>query len=336
MYVTAYGLHFRGINGLNDLYSLFAEGKKLDYDSMIIDDRQMGLFSVPSFSSDDEFYPSRADLKILRSDTIAAIYAVRRMIKDFSLPQHFLERAGLWVSTGAFEDRLLYEQSKLVRYLKKAFESQDKEQRLKRTYRAIPPMLGLNTLTNATESFVAQYAGIKGRSTTVGNTSASGYYALAKAKQRLEVFGSPLEIVGGANLADTSFFMMWHNYRPVEQPKGLTGGVFLTLQSKVNGTEPIAQLLNLRHFFSAETVSLPITEREVMILSNPYGFELQLEGYKQIIDLYSIAGNAGAVMLYLAVLLAIALIERSQAEAVDCLDIDLYGRISFLTVKTVK
>ncbi len=335
MYLTAYGIHLKGITSLDDLYGLYPGRKNVEFEPLIVDNRNIGLSSVPLFSPEDEFYPSRADIKILRTDTIAAVYAVRRMVKDFGLQPELLERAGLWVTSGAFEDRLLYDNSKLVRYLKKAFEARDQKERLRRTYRAIPPMLGLNTLTNATESFVAQYAGIRGRSTTVGNTSASGYYALSKARQRLEVFGSGLEIAGGSNLADTSFFLTWKNYQPVENPRGFTGAAFLALQSTQGNARALARLENLHHAFDIREFVLPATESNTLIVSNPYGFELSAGRYARILDMYSIAGNGGAVMFFVAVLFALSLLKNEKLKQVDCLDIDLYGRTSFVTVKSM-
>ena len=76
--------------------------------------------------------------------------------------------------------------TKISNEIKKFTKETTDEEKVKKIYRASPPLVALETLTNSTMSFIAQYAGFKNENTTFGNTSISAYYAIKQALNALK------------------------------------------------------------------------------------------------------------------------------------------------------
>ncbi len=297
----------------------------------------LGDIAVPQISRDNPYYPKPSDLKILRTDTIAAIIAASRLVEKLDFDSQKLQQADLWISTGNFAEKLLDENSKLVKYLTKSYEIQDRKQRLQRIYRVIPPMLGLNTLTNATESYVAQYLGIKGRSTTVGNTSASSFYVIQKAISRLRNGSLDLALVGGSVLSDDAELLLLRNY--LQKPRAITGAAFLALTSEIRPSTK-AMVENLFSYYIGAMknnghVSIS-AKSPMLIVSNPFNFKVvDFKPWKQVLRLDQILGYAGSISIFVMIAAALVFFEQNGVSSVDCMDIDPLGRVSFLTIKRI-
>ncbi len=337
MYIENLSLLLPQVPDYESLKNFVLEQKKIQFSPKYVLGDYLGDIAIPQISREHPYYPKPQDLKILRTDTIAAIIAGRTLVEKLNLDQGKIQKADLWISTGNFAEKLLDENSKLVKYLTKAYEIQDRIQRLKRIYRVIPPMLGLNTLTNATESYVAQYLGIKGRSTTVGNTSASSFYVIQKAISRLKAGETDLAIAGGSVLSDDAELLLLRNY--LQKPRAITGAAFLALTvSQTPGTK--AQIENLFQVYvdalkDSGQVNVP-AKSKMLIYSNPFNsVQVNPGQWEQVYRFDQFFGYTGSISMFVMIAVALAYFELEQAGAIDCLDVDPLGRISFLTIKRI-
>ena len=73
------------------------------------------------------------------------------------------------------------------------------EHKIRKIYRSCPPLIALETLTNSTMSYVAQYSGLKFHNATFGNTSQSFYMAINEAVMMLNKKNINRAIVGATN-----------------------------------------------------------------------------------------------------------------------------------------
>ncbi len=337
MYVENLSLLLPQVPDYDSLKKFVLEQKKIQFSPKYVLGDYLGDIAIPQISREHPYYPKPQDLKILRTDTIAAIIAGRTLVEKLNFDQGKIQKADLWISTGNFAEKLLDENSKLVKYLTKAYEIQDRTQRLKRIYRVIPPMLGLNTLTNATESYVAQYLGIKGRSTTVGNTSASSFYVIQKAISRLTAGKTALSIAGGSVLSDDAELLLLRNY--LQKPRAITGAAFLALTgAQTHSTRAKVENLFSTYIAALKDVGQPVVpaKSKMLIYSNPFNSApVNLEQWEQVYRFDQFFGYAGSISMFVMVAVALVYFEQNAIKSIDCMDVDPLGRISFLTIKQI-
>jgi hypothetical protein len=85
----------------------------------------------------------------------------------------------LYVASGVFIEKIENHTKHLIKVYEELNEQSTAQETMQKVYRGSPPLLALQTLTNAAMSFISQYSGIKGNNATFGTTSISGFYAFA-------------------------------------------------------------------------------------------------------------------------------------------------------------
>ena len=123
------------------------------------------------------YFPKRGDEKIMRQDTKAAIILINELLDAFAVGLD-RDEMGLYVASGVFIENFEKHLGHLVSVFEHIIEAKDEAEKLFSIYRASPPLLALQTLTNSTMSFIAQYTGIKGNNATFGTSSSAGFDAI--------------------------------------------------------------------------------------------------------------------------------------------------------------
>ena len=108
------------------------------------------------------------------------LVTIQKLLKDSHLSKNDIEKMSLYVANGAFIQYFQKHMSRVLRVYKD-LKGVMGELNRKKIFRASPPLLALETLTNSNMSFISQYGGIKGNNTTYGNTSIGAYYAIQRA-----------------------------------------------------------------------------------------------------------------------------------------------------------
>ncbi|MCH2233241.1 MAG: hypothetical protein MK078_03225 [Crocinitomicaceae bacterium] len=129
---------------------------------------------------DHSNYPVRSDEKIMRQDTIASILCTSDLINNSPIKIDNYD-TGLFVGSGVFIENVEKHLGHLTRVYDKIKDETDNSEKNHKLYRISPPLLALQTLTNSTMSFIAQYVGLKGNNATYGNTSYSGFQVIKQA-----------------------------------------------------------------------------------------------------------------------------------------------------------
>ncbi len=337
MYLNGIGLILPEASNFNEFVDLVRGRRNIEFLPKYLKNNLLGYYANPQISPENPFYPKPQDIKILRTDVLAAVIAAQSLVNKVHLERQQLLNANLWMTTGFFDENIIDENSKLIRYLSKAYQIQDKKQRIRKIYRAIPPLLGLNTLTNLTESYVAQYIGAKGSGTQLGNTSASGYYAVGKALAQIKSEATEIAIVGGSNVASISCLLTANSKS--NTPKSITGAILILLEKKRRRTT-YAKIDKLITCFPESFDNLYRCgfrqASDVLVVYNPFGYDYEQTKWRRKFQLDKIFGYVPGISAFLSILYAISIMEIEGLRSVDCLDFDYFGRMSFLTIKSDK
>jgi hypothetical protein len=152
-------------------------------------------------------YPKPSDLKILRNDTIAALILSQQMQVFHQWDAAFLERGALLVANSNFIDDDVLDFEAIATAVSQLQNALDPATENKLFGSTISPLLPLRTLTNGAQSFIAQYLGFHGTSTTYGSTGISSAQALRDACNLLQIGASPAVLVGGCHYANLFSFL---------------------------------------------------------------------------------------------------------------------------------
>lgn len=160
---------------------------------------QKGVFGLIDLDKTHSHFPARGDTKIMRQDVISSILVIGDLLEKLDLTQEILDEMALYVSNGSFLEEDNKHMNRLIRAFEKFSQLTDKKAKRELLYKNIPPLTALETLTNSTMSFIAQYSKIRGLNTTFGNTSYSSFEALKEGASRLKYKKAKHAMVGGAN-----------------------------------------------------------------------------------------------------------------------------------------
>ena len=179
---------------LNKAQSLLTEVKK-----GTLFDIHNGSVEIPKDSS---FYPRRADLKIMRAESILAVVSCGELLsrnnQNQSEDNFSNDDMGLYTSTSLNHGRTDVQINSILDGLKETHDS-DISERNQLLHRKLHPLFGLTALTNAAESFVAQHCKIHGDNATYGDTALSGFEALLAASWNIEEERSDESLCLGTN-----------------------------------------------------------------------------------------------------------------------------------------
>lgn len=307
-------------------------------------------FSSGSINLDTEspYFPDRSDQKIMRSDTKMAVVIVQELLSklNFEIDK---KRTGLFVASGVFIEDLNKHLGHLLRVFETIKSSQSEQEKLKMIYKASPPLLALQTLTNGTMSFVAQYTQIKGNNATFGTTSLGGFQAIEEACFESQFKGNSAIAVASNIGGEYSFMSNSSLVNDIQDWKeSSSAGTILIGNSKENAICRITELKSSEAQYSLEekqisqTWSSLISNRkaDATVHSGAYT-KTQYQADKNYLSEFRPTvtsdfesyGNMGPVNVFSSIQTGIQHI-RNGARIVDVLDRDVYGRESLIRLES--
>ena len=294
-----------------------------------------------------EFTPNRSDIKIMRKDIKISVVSIRSLLKEIGLEDsEVLEKTALFVANGSFiEDTEKY-MNKISVY-KNISDDLSEEEKMYKIYRASPPLLALETLTNSSMSFIAQYAGVKHHNTTFGTSSLSAYYALKEAVGSIKSHMNEHAIVcasnsgGGYSVLSNSAVL---GFKKGWKESAAVGNIILSA-SKESAVCEISimssgtRIPDLRdQEISRDWASLVPADSEFVIFSGAFCPEtnesdrLYCENsFKSSHSLFDAYGNMGSSNLIMGMIYGIQKLNEGMPH-VDIVDRDLYGRESHIRI----
>lgn len=303
--------------------------------------------------TESPFYPSRSDEKIMRDDVIASILSIKKMLNDAEKKEITLsESTALFVANGAFMDN----PEKHLRRIPEVYQSftaeMSEEEKIKQIFMASPPLLALETLTNGTMSFIAQYTGLKAHNTTFGNTSQASFYALEEALQTIQNSSEKTALVCACNSGGSYSFLTNSTILGKEtgmKESAATANLFLKNSSekpanalcKITGVKSSVTIPSLGENKIERTWKklVPHKPADAVVFSGAYDqidYQLDLDYCKTMSEktfsYFPECGNMGPANLFLGIIKAIEFINQ-DAHVVYIVDRDVYGRESLIRLE---
>jgi len=299
---------------------------------------------------------NKQELKTMREDVLAASICSHLLLKSLDVDPEEIKNIPLFISSGVVVQKIFAKRPKVLQYFNEALLMKTPEARNKRLTKIIPPMMALETLTNAAESYSAQYGKFAGENTTFGGCSSSGYYALKDGFDRIKNGDADRAVVGAVNLGG---IFSYRTFRPffesLENWHESQCASFLFLESEKSfltrrGNQAF-ELIEFDHlpivpsiFNSAKSNSslkkLLKESSSQLIFSGPYAEEDFLS-YQELFksrtqktfSWFPSFGNLGASSVNMNLLAASYCFGRDNNENVDCIDRDPYGRVTRIRIK---
>jgi hypothetical protein len=359
VYLTDFSILLPGINDLESLIGAFTGTFTPPImERQILSNGQYAEFGKPDIVKDSEYYPHRQDLKIMRKDVLAATICACKLMKKMQLPSDKVPYIPFYMSSGAFVENLFSQSARTTDSINKAFDISDTARINEMLYKAIPPLLALNTLTNAASSYVAQYSKLAGRNATFGNTSAGSAYALHSAFNEIRNGDSDLAVAGASNIGELYSYLSLNQFSEMSEGwRESAGAALLILSEKKfleeNSVQPLCIIefvkfsnsiprLAARTDYQNSEFQNVIAGGKIVVFSGAYtadSYAQQLNLFKTMIPFafswFPVLGNAGPVNNILNLLTGIILMKNRNADSVFCIDKDPYGRESLIKINSV-
>ena len=304
-----------------------------------------------SLDHDSEFFPSRSDQKVMRDDVKMSIVTAQELLNKYNFSEKSLSNMPLFVSNGSFFGNFEKHLSRVLNVFKEATLEGSRIEVYKKIYRASPPLLAIETLTNSNMSFIAQYAGLKGNNATFGNTSISTYYALKQGVDEIKN-GENYCWVSSSNGANIYSHIMNRSTSEVEL-SGIenTGGGHIILSkkrhkdnkvlceiTKMTNTKKVPNLFD-KTIKRTWNELLKSSKSELIIFSGAidkrvnYKDEQYLKTLNiQTISIFEKYGFLGVSNLIFGIIEGIKHI-KNGVKSIDVIDRDVYGRESLITIE---
>lgn len=304
-----------------------------------------------SMKQDSEFFPSRSDSKIMRSDVKMAIVTMREMLAQLKFAKPEIEKASLFVANGVFLEEINKNLDRTLAVYQSFPKGSSLEVKLKDLYRASPPLLALETLTNSAMSFIAQYAGIKGNNATYGNTSLSAIHCLQSAEIDLNLKDVKNAFVCGANCAGNYSFLMNNgivsNGNEWRESAGV--GCLSLVKEKSDENRLLCEITDIVQGTSVPSLRkvnkeknwqllMPEEPSDLLIFSGAFNKEENEKDldycksfHHNVMTLFDKYGNMGAANLPIGIIQGIESFS-DEIKCVDVVDRDVYGRESLIRI----
>jgi len=304
-----------------------------------------------SLDHDSEFFPSRSDQKVMRDDVKMSIVTAQELLNKYNFSEKSLSNMPLFVSNGSFFGNFEKHLSRVLNVFKEATLEGSRIEVYKKIYRASPPLLAIETLTNSNMSFIAQYAGLKGNNATFGNTSISTYYALKQGVDEIKN-GENYCWVSSSNGANIYSHIMNRSTSEVEL-SGIenTGGGHIILSkkrhkdnkvlckiTKMTNTKKVPNLFD-KTIKRTWNELLKSSKSELIIFSGAIDKRVNYkdEQYLKTLNIPTISifekyGFLGVSNLIFGIIEGIKHI-KNGVKSIDVIDRDVYGRESLITIE---
>ena len=304
-----------------------------------------------SLDHDSEFFPSRSDQKVMRDDVKMSIVTAQELLNKYNFSEKSLSNMPLFVSNGSFFGNFEKHLSRVLNVFKEDTLEGSRIEVYKKIYRASPPLLAIETLTNSNMSFIAQYAGLKGNNATFGNTSISTYYALKQGVDEIKN-GENYCWVSSSNGANIYSHIMNRSTSEVEL-SGIenTGGGHIILSkkrhkdnkvlckiTKMTNTKKVPNLFD-KTIKRTWNELLKSSKSELIIFSGAIDKRVNYkdEQYLKTLNIPTISifekyGFLGVSNLIFGIIEGIKHI-KNGVKSIDVIDRDVYGRESLITIE---
>ena len=357
VFLVAFSIRLPGLNNLDEICRVLTGSYTLpELESQILSNGSKVEFGKLKIHPDEEYFPQRQDAKIMRKDVLAATICAGELMNKVHLPDEIISEIPLYIASGCFVENIFNQSDKTAEAFKKALEISDPVKMKEMLYKAIPPLLALNTLTNAASSYVAQYSKLAGNNCTFGNTTIGGSYALNMAFNEIRNGSSNLAVAGATNMGELFSFLSFNQFFDL---CGLwresTGAALLMLCDKgflinsnlealckienIEFSEKAPSLLRKPNFGSTDIANLP-SASETIFFSGAYtdaSYSDQLKLFKTFssgcFSWYPFLGGMGPVSSLLNILSFAGKVKTGECDSGVCWDKDPYGRESLITLK---
>jgi enamine deaminase RidA (YjgF/YER057c/UK114 family) len=302
------------------------------------------------------YFPGRSDEKIMREDVKASIITVKQMLEGLS--PEFIQDMNLFVANGVFIEDTSKHLQRIAEVYLQADAIHSEYEKIKNLYQATPPLIALQTLTNSSMSFIAQYAGIKGNNTTFGNTSHSGFYAVQKAISSIEkdvredsMGEKGKSLVCASNCGGVHSFLTFATFFDDTQNWKESAAVACLLFEKNNSAKNsfgritkmknknIPSLNGKQHELSWKEL-LDDADATDVIFSGAFTEKMYLTELehcqsfgKNFFSFFPEFGNLGSANILFSICKGIELLKISDRKKIDIFDRDPYGRECYLRME---
>jgi len=296
------------------------------------------------------YYPSRSDEKIMRTDVVSSIVGILEMLNELKIGTSERNKMALFVANSIFIEENNKNLNRALGVLNRLEEYITDKQKLQAIYKNTPPLLALETLTNATMSFISKYSEIKGQNTTFGSTSHAAYEALEESIYQIASKNIDKVVVGGSNCSGLYSFLAYQNfYKNTKSWKESACSSFMVLGNK--GTVKISLLQHNYKLPSLEKQKLTRnwnsffknTTPHFIVYSGGYTVEDFNNNENEVKDICknyfsweNEYGNLGAAAIFMNMAYAYQLIEKGKVQTVDVLNRDVYGREAHIRLEKAK
>lgn len=297
------------------------------------------LTGVLSPDKSSPFYPSRSDEKIMRTDVVAAIIIILEMLNELKTDTSERNEMALFVANSIFIEENNKNLNRALSVFNKLDEFVTDKQKLQAIYKSTPPLLALETLSNATMSFISKYSEIKGQNTTFGSTSHAAFQALEEAIYQVKLNKNKV-LVGGSNCGGLYSFLAYQNfYKDSTAWKESACASFMVV-----GNKGKVKITKLQHNYKLPSLETQKTTRDwkhffkeilpdFIVYSGGYTNAVFAKNEKEVRAIcpnyYTWEkeyGNLGSAAIFMNLAYAYELIEKGATQTVDILNRDVYGR----------
>jgi len=305
-----------------------------------------------TLDTDSPFFPVRGDLKIMREDIVATIIAIKELFESLQYSQTVIENLPLFVANGAFVDQPEKHLNRFPIIYATFTPDMTHEQKWEKVYRMSPPLLALETLTNSSMSFIAQYTGMKSQNTTFGNTSSAAFHAISQGFVQLNLNPNQPVMICAANCGDTYSYLTNSGVIGHEKDwKESAAVVNLVLQQsdeipenatcKITCLKSSTTIPDLENQLIIRTWDqlLPDQKADLILFSGAFSAQdHELDALfisklnRNTYSLFSEFGNMGAANIAMGIAKGIELFS-SEIAIIDLLDRDVYGRESLIRIE---
>ena len=304
-----------------------------------------------SLDHNSEFFPSRSDQKVMRDDVKMSVVTAQELLNKYNFSEKSLSNMPLFVSNGSFFGNFEKHLSRVLNVFKEATLEGSRIEVYKKIYRASPPLLAIETLTNSNMSFIAQYAGLKGNNATFGNTSISTYYALKQGVNEIKN-GENYCWVSSSNGANIYSHIMNRSTSEVELSgiENSGGGHIILSKKRHKDNKVLCKITKMTNTKKVPTLHdqtikrtwdelLKSSKSELIIFSGAIdqGLNYKDEQYLKTLNIPTISifekyGFLGVSNLIFGIIEGIKHI-KNGVKSIDVIDRDVYGRESLITIE---
>jgi hypothetical protein len=326
---------------LNQAYQLPAHFELVEVSKKFNTNYTLGSLDI---NSNEDGYPKRSDEKIMRSDIISSILQINKLKPTLNN----LEKVELLVANGAFVEKSERHLNRIIQVFKSLDPEETDKSKFQKIYRACPPLLALETLTNSTMSFISQYSGLSSNNTTFGNTSQSSLNVLKTAMHS----DTDISIIGSSNCASNFSFLSNSGLTAYDNHWKESSATCFFTTSKENQKNVLCKVVHaisdnqVPSLFSNQikrswSQILPKVPSDLIICSGAYtsnenesDLKYLKELHPNVISYFDQYGNLGSSSLFIGIALGIESFDEN-IRVIDIVDRDIYGRESLIRIEHV-